>query len=96
MEHFKFFFPNGGPYGFVDVAEGKIDCYFARRQPFVDVFSGILVAERAGVEVSDFDGNPVRCIDNAETLFDVVVSSNPTLHAKILEEIAKCKRAKKE
>ncbi|MCD6365847.1 MAG: hypothetical protein J7M14_08230, partial [Planctomycetes bacterium] len=29
LEPFKFLYPNGGPYGFVDVAEGKIDCYFA-------------------------------------------------------------------
>ncbi len=96
MEQFKFFLPNGGPYGFVDVAEGKIDCYFARQQPFVDVFSGILVAEQAGVEVSDFEGNPVTCRDDVETLFDVVACTNPTLHAKVLEEIAKCKSAMEE
>ena len=90
MEHFKFFLPNGGPYGFVDVAEGKIDCYFARRQPFVDVFSGILVAQKAGVEVTDFEGNPVSCVDDPETVWDVVASTNPTLHAKVLEEIAEC------
>ena len=45
MEPFKFFLPNGGPYAFADVAEGKIDCYFERRQPYVDVFSGIFIAE---------------------------------------------------
>ncbi|GAH60224.1 unnamed protein product, partial [marine sediment metagenome] len=93
LEQFKFFLPNGGPYGFVDVAEGKIDCYFARQQPFVEVFSGVLVAEQAGVEVSDFEGNPITYSDNAEAMFDVLVSSNPTLHANILEEIAKCKPA---
>ncbi len=96
MEQFKFFLPNGGPYGFVDVAEGKIDCYFARQQPFVDVFSGILVAQQAGVEVSDFEGNPVTCRDDVETLFDVVVCTNPTLHATVLEEIARCKSAMEE
>ncbi len=53
MELFKFFLPNGGPYGFVDVAEGKIDCYFARKQPFVDIFSGIMVAEKAGAVVEE-------------------------------------------
>ena len=94
MEHFKFFLPNGGPYGFVDVAEGKIDCYFARQQPFVDVFSGILVAEQAEVEVTDFEGHPVTCSDDVETLLDVVASTNPTLHEKILAEIANCKSAK--
>jgi fructose-1,6-bisphosphatase/inositol monophosphatase family enzyme len=91
MELFKFFLPNGGPYGFVDVAEGKIDCYFARRQPFVDVFSGVMVAEEAGAVVTDFDGNPVRCSDNVHSLHDVVATTNQTLHDKVLAEIAKCK-----
>jgi len=91
MELFKFFLPNGGPYGFVDVAEGKIDCYFARRQPFVDVFSGVMVAEKAGAVVTDFDGNPVRCSDNVQSLHDVVATTNQALHDKVLAEIAKCK-----
>jgi len=51
---------------------------------------------KAGVEVSDFDGNPVACTSDPETLFDVVVSSNATLHAKVLEEIAKCKKTWRE
>ena len=90
MEPFKFFLPNGGPYGFVDVAEGKIDVYFAPRQPFVDIFSGILVAERAGAIVTDFQGAPVRCSDNVETVYDVVASSNPALHETVLKLIAAC------
>jgi len=89
---FKFFLPNGGPYGFVDVAEGKIDVYFARQQPFVDVFSGIMIAEKAEVVVTDFDGNPVKCSDNVKSLHDVVVSTNQELHDKVLAAIARCRK----
>ncbi len=91
MEPFKFFLPNGGPYGFVDVAEGKIDVYFAVKQPFVDVFSGIYIAQQAEVVVTDFEGNPVKCSDNVKTVLDIVVSSNATLHDKVLKKIAECK-----
>lgn len=95
LKPFKFINPNGGPYGFVDVAEGKIDCYFARRQPFVDVFSGIYIAQQAGAVVTDFDGNPVKFIPEEETVWDVVATTNTTLHEKVLESIAKCKAALK-
>jgi fructose-1,6-bisphosphatase/inositol monophosphatase family enzyme len=88
---FKFFLPNGGPYAFADVAAGKIDCYFSFKQPFVDVFSGIQIAEKGEAIVTDFDGNPVRCSDNVKSVWDVLVTTNETLHNKILEQIAKCK-----
>jgi fructose-1,6-bisphosphatase/inositol monophosphatase family enzyme len=91
MEPFKFYLPNGGPYGFVDVAEGKIDCYFAPRQPFVDIFSGIYVAQQAETVVTDFDGNPVTFEDNVHGLYDVVASTNKELHDQVLALIAKCK-----
>jgi len=91
LEPFKFFLPNGGPYGFADVAEGKIDVYFAPKQPFVDIFSGINIAEQAGVVVTDFDGNKVKCSDNVKSVHDVVVSENPTLHEQVLAKIAQCK-----
>jgi fructose-1,6-bisphosphatase/inositol monophosphatase family enzyme len=91
LKPFKFFLPNGGPYGFADVAEGKVDCYFAPRQPFVDIFSGIHIAEAAGVTVTDFDGRAVACGDDSETLHDVVASGNPALHEKVLEMIAGCR-----
>lgn len=94
LKLFKFFIPNGGPYGFVDVAEGKADVYFARRQPFVDVFSGIYVAEQAGAVVTDFDGNKVKCSDNVRGQYDVVVSTNETLHKKALEKINECRKGK--
>ena len=92
LEPFKFINPNGGPYGFVDVAEGKIDCYFARRQPFVDVFSGIYIAQQAGAVVTDFDGNPVKFVDDEETVWDVVATTNQTLHDEVLAAIADCKK----
>jgi len=91
MLPFKFFLPNGGPYGFVDVAEGKIDCYFARRQPHVDVFSGIFVAQQAGTVVTDFDGNEVKFTEDVETQHDVLATTNRTLHDKVLQLIADCK-----
>ena len=93
MEPFKFFLPNGGPYGFVDVAEGKIDVYFARKQPFVDVFSGIFIAEQAGAIVTDFEGKSVRFVDNVKSVFDVVASTSEAVHKKVLERIGQCKRA---
>jgi len=92
MAPFKFFLPNGGPYAFVDVAEGKIDCYFARQQPHVDVFSGIFVAQQAGAVVTDFDGNEVEFTENVKTVHDVVASTNQTLHEKVLQKIADCKK----
>jgi len=91
MELFKFFLPNGGPYGFVDVAEGKIDCYFARKQPYVDIFSGIFIAQQAETVVTDFEGNPVRADDNVKSVRDVVATTNRALHEKVLAKIAECK-----
>ena len=90
LEPFKFFLPNGGPYGFVDVAEGKIDCYLAAPQPFTEVFSGISVAVRAGAVVTDFDGNEVRCRDDINTVLNVVATTNEALHEKVLDRIARC------
>ncbi len=92
LKPFKFLNPNGGPYGFADVAEGKIDCYFARRQPFVDVFSGIQIAQQAETVVTDFDGRPVKFTADEETVWDVVATTNPALHAQVLEAIAECRR----
>lgn len=94
LEPFKFLNPNGGPYGFADVAEGKIDCYFAPRQPFVDIFSGILIAEQAEAIVTDFDGNPVPFVDDEETLWDVVATTNSVLHEKVLSSIAECRKGR--
>ena len=90
MEPFKFLLPNGGPYGFGHVAEGKIDCYFAVRQPYVDVFSGIAIAQNAGCIVTDFAGDEVKVDDNSESLHDVLTTTNETLHNKVLELIKRC------
>jgi len=87
---FKFFLPNGGPYGFVDVAEGKVDVYFAPSQPYVDIFSGLYIAQQAEVVVTDFEGNPVRPTDDVETVHDVVATTNPALHEVVLARIAEC------
>jgi fructose-1,6-bisphosphatase/inositol monophosphatase family enzyme len=91
LEPFKFFLPNGGPCGFVDVAEGKIDCYFAAPQPFTEVFSGVFVAMQAGAVVTDFDGNEVRFTDDINTVLNVVVTTNEALHQKVLEKVALCR-----
>jgi len=89
---FKFFLPNGGPYGFVDVAEGKVDVYFAPGQPYVDIFSGLYIAQQAGAVVTDFEGNRVQATDDVETVHDVVATTNPALHEVVLERIAECLR----
>jgi len=89
---FKFINPNGGPYGFVDIAEGKIDCYFARKQPFVDVFSGIYIAQQAGTVVTDFDGRPIEFVADEETVWDVVATTNQALHDEVLSMIADCRK----
>ncbi|MHC4632606.1 MAG: hypothetical protein ACYS9C_15255, partial [Planctomycetota bacterium] len=73
------------------VAEGKIDCYFARQQPFVDVFSGIYIAQQAGAVVTDFDDKPVEFVANEETVWDVVATTNQILHEQVLSAIAHCR-----
>lgn len=89
---FKMFYPNGGPFGFADVATGQVDVYFAVKQPFVDVFSGLEVAVKAGVVVSDFEGKPFRLqTDNCKTTYNVVVSRTQRLHDQVLEKLAACK-----
>ncbi len=89
---FKMFYPNGGPFGFVDVATGQVDVYFASKQPYVDVFSGLDVAVKAGAVVSDFDGNPFKLeTDDCRTTYDVLVSRTQRIHDLVLEILASCK-----
>lgn len=83
----KFLLPNGGPAGFADVAAGRVDVYFAYRQPHIEIFSGLAVALRAGAVVTTFDGKPVEFEDNIEASYDVLCSANEELHAKLLEEL---------
>ncbi len=88
----KMYYPNGGPYAFVDVATGQVDAYFAVSQPFVDVFSGIEIARQAGAVISDFEGNPFHLqTDNPRTTYDVLASRNQNLHDQILAKLAQCK-----
>jgi myo-inositol-1(or 4)-monophosphatase len=83
----KFILPNGGPGAFADVARGKIDVYVAFRQPFVDVYPGLAIAEHAGAIVTTFDGEPVVFKPDIEQRFNIVCSANATLHEKVLAEL---------
>jgi fructose-1,6-bisphosphatase/inositol monophosphatase family enzyme len=83
----KFILPNGGPGGFADVARGKTDVYVTFKQPFVDVFPGLAIAERAGAVVTTFDGEPVVFEPNIEGRYDLVCAATPALHAQVLSEI---------
>lgn len=90
LDGFKFHNTNGGPDGFGDIATGKIDVYFAPRQPHVDIFSGLPLALNAGCQVADFDGKPVKFTPEVKTLHDIVVTSTPQLMEKMLKAIKQC------
>jgi len=92
VEQFKFLFrelkfilPNGGPSGFCDVASGKVDVYFAHKQPHTDIFPGIAIAERAGCLVTTFEGLQVSFSEKVENRYNIICSANETLHDKVLE-----------
>jgi fructose-1,6-bisphosphatase/inositol monophosphatase family enzyme len=86
---FKMYYPNGGPFGFVDVATGQVDVYFALAQPYVDVFSGLDVAVKSGALVTDFDGNPFSLkTDDCRTQHNVIASRNQRIHDLVLEKLA--------
>jgi len=87
----KFILPNGGPGAFGDVARGKIDVYVAFKQPFVDVFPGLAIAEQAGAVVTTFDGEPVNFEDDIEQRYDLICSATP-LHEQILAEIQRIRK----
>ncbi len=89
---FKMYYPNGGPFGFVDVATGQVDVYFAAQQPYVDVFSGLEVAVKSGAVVTDFEGSPFRlATDNCRTQYNVIASRTRRIHDLVLEKLASCK-----
>lgn len=93
LDAFKMLHPNGGPYAFAEAAAGQIDVYFARKQPYVDIFSGIQIAQEAGLIVSDFDGKKVqKPSEQYEAVFDVLVSRTQVLHDQTLEKIKESKR----
>lgn len=93
LSRVKFVCPNGGPGGFSDVAFGRMDVYFAHKQPLIDVFSGMGVAQMAGAVVTDFDGNDVPFSDDINRRFYVIASANRDLHETILGIVADIKSA---
>jgi len=86
---FKMYYPNGGPYAFVDVATGQVDVYLAVQQPFVDVFSALEIARHAGAVISDFEGKPFKLTtDDCRTTYDVIASRNQQIHDLVLEQLS--------
>ena len=87
FQKLKFILPNGGPAGFGDTAAGRVDVYFAYNQPYVEIFSGVAVAQRAGCTVTTFDGGELEFEDNIEGSYNVLCSATPELHEKVLDEL---------
>jgi fructose-1,6-bisphosphatase/inositol monophosphatase family enzyme len=83
----KLILPNGGPYGFADVACGRIDVYFAWNEALTEVFSSIFLAERAGCVVTGWDGSPVRFRPDIHAVHSLVCSANPRLHQQVLQAL---------
>jgi fructose-1,6-bisphosphatase/inositol monophosphatase family enzyme len=80
----KFILPNGGPCGFCDVANGRIDIYFGHKQPHNDIYPGLAVAEKAGCIVTTFEGHPVRFQERVERRYNVLCTCTESLHEKVL------------
>lgn len=87
FERARFILGNGGPYGFADVACGRIDVYFAWNEALTEVFSAIYIAERAGCVVSHWDGSPVRFRPDIHAVYSLVCSANPRLHEQVLQAL---------
>jgi len=87
----KFIVPNGGPCGFSDVAFGRIDVYFAHKQPLIEIFSGVGTAMTAGAVITDFDGNDLEFSDNINDRLFVLASGNRALHDEVLSILAEIK-----
>ncbi|MFH1069515.1 MAG: inositol monophosphatase family protein [Candidatus Glassbacteria bacterium] len=85
LNQVKFILPNGGPSGFCDVASGKVDIYFAFKQPHTDIFPGIAIAQKAGCTVTTFEGREVNFEARVENRYNIVCSANQNLHAKVLD-----------
>ena len=86
----KFIHPNGGPSGFSDVAAGRVDVYFAIKQPLVDVFTGLPIALKAGCVVTDFEGNPVPVSTDINARFNVICAANQGLHDQVMAKLGEC------
>jgi fructose-1,6-bisphosphatase/inositol monophosphatase family enzyme len=87
FERAKLVLPNGGPYGFADVACGRIDVYFAWNEALTEVFSSIFLAERVGCVVTGWDGSPVRFRPDIHAVHSLVCSANPRLHEQVLQAL---------
>jgi fructose-1,6-bisphosphatase/inositol monophosphatase family enzyme len=87
FERAKFILGNGGPCGFADVACGRMDAYFAWNEALTEVYSALYIAERAGCVVSRWDGSPVQFRPDIHSVYDLVCSANPRLHADILRAL---------
>ncbi|UCF37974.1 MAG: hypothetical protein JSU96_03685 [Acidobacteriota bacterium] len=81
----KFILPNGGPCGFCDVANGRIDIYFGHKQPHNDIYPGLAVAEKAGCVVTTFEGHEVDFDDNVQKRYNVLCTCTEELHQKVLK-----------
>lgn len=89
---FKLLYPTGGPIGFVEVALGRIDVYFAVNQPYMDLYSSLPIALNAGVIVTDFEGRPFRLdTDDHRGVYNVVAARNQRIHAQVMEKLAACR-----
>ncbi|HYK90831.1 MAG TPA: inositol monophosphatase family protein [Acidobacteriota bacterium] len=84
----KFLLPNGGPCGFCDVANGRIDIYLGHKQPHNDIYPGLAVAEKAGCIVTTFEGHPVRFDDHIEKRYNVLCTCTEALQEKVLRLLA--------
>ncbi len=84
----KFILPNGGPCGFCDVANGRIDIYLGHKQPHNDIYPGLAVAEKAGCVVTTFEGHQVRFDDHIEKRYNVLCTCTEVLHEKVLRLLA--------
>ena len=84
----KFILPNGGPCGFCDVANGRVDIYFGHKQPHNDIYPGLAVAEKAGCVVTTFEGHEVKFDDNVEKRYNVLCTCTEELHKTVLKMLA--------
>ncbi len=91
LEKVKFIHPNGGPSGFCDVASGRVDVYIANKQPFVDVYTGLAIAEKAGCILTDYEGNIPKFKPDINMRSNIICSANQSIHEQVLEILKECK-----
>ena len=89
LDRAEFILPNGGPAGFVHVAENSVDAYVALREPLTEVFTGFDIAVQAGAMVTDLAGNPPVFHDSVDHEYTLLCSRNAQVHETLLPEIAK-------